>query len=104
MKKKYEIPINPNVAAQKMTVNAGKYSFLIKLLWNDIGNFWTIGIKEEDLSIDLTALVLREGIDLLNAFVLNIGELWIIRNGSDVSELSLKNLGTDYSLIFITEE
>ena len=104
MKKLYEIPVALGVPAQHIEMSKEDYSYDITIKWNDKGQYWTIDLKESTLGVDLTALVLREGIDLLDPFVLNIGGLFVLKNNSNKTILGLDNLGTDYILLFQSDE
>jgi hypothetical protein len=99
----YQIPL-VNTAQQFLIPLNGVY-YTMTNKWNDMGQFWTLDIADQNNNPIVSNIPLITGADCLAGLdYLDLGgSLYVYSSGSDVNAIpTLDNLGVDSFLVFVT--
>lgn len=98
------IPIIAGNPAHTFSIVLNNITYNMTARWNSRAEFWTLDIADENKSMLIANIALKCGLDLLEPFNLNIGNLYATDITKSGLEPSLDNIGTDVLLVYIAPE
>ncbi len=99
-----EIPLSTNEAAQSLRVELEGELYTFRITFNDRLTYWGLDISDVD-GVDIASgILLVTGANLLSAYNLDIGGLFMAEIGTTGGDAGFNNLGDVFKLMHLTEQ
>ena len=99
-----EIPLLIGEPAQSLRVELEGELYNFRITYNERLGAWSLDLSDVDAVALASGILLVVGADLLNAYNLNIGGLFMVEIGTTGGDAGADNLGDVYKLIHLTAQ
>jgi len=99
-----EIPLLTGEPSPSLRVDLEGELYNFRITYNERLNAWALDLSDVDAVALASGVLLVVGVDLLNAYNLNIGGLFMVEVGTTGGDAGADNLGDVYKLIHLTAQ
>jgi hypothetical protein len=99
-----EIPLLTGEPAQSLRVELEGELYNMRITYNERANTWGLDLADVDAVPLASGVLLVVGADLIDAYKLGIGGLFMVEIGTTGGDAGANNLGDVYKLIYLTEQ
>ena len=99
-----EIPLTVDEGAQSLRVELEGELYTFRITFNDRLTYWGLDISDVDDVEIASGILLVTGADLLSAYNLDIGGLFMAEIGTTGGDAGFNNLGDVFKLMHLTEQ
>ena len=99
-----EIPLLTGEPAQSLRVELEGELYNFRITYNERLTAWALDLSDVDAVALSSGILLVVGVDLLNAYNLNLGGLFMVEIGTTGGDAGADNLGDVYKLIHLTAQ
>ena len=99
-----EIPLLTGEPAQSLRVELEGELYNFRITYNERLTAWSLDLSDVDAVELASGILLVVGVDLLNAYNLNLGGLFMVEIGTTGGDAGADNLGDVYKLIHLTAQ